>query len=106
MITELTNANYNEITAAAAGKPLVIEFYSPTCVHCKRTEAGLTELGEELGESAVIAKCDISAEGALAQRFDVTALPTLLFIKDGNVKNKLEGFTHKLIIAENLKKMG
>ncbi len=102
MITELTNANYNEITAAAAGKPLVIEFYSPTCVHCKRTEAGLTELGE----SAVIAKCDISAEGALAQRFDVTALPTLLFIKDGDVKNKLEGFTHKLIIAENLKKLG
>ena len=84
----------------------MIEFYSPTCVHCKRTEAGLTELGEELGESAVIAKCDISAEGALAQRFDVTALPTLLFIKDGDVKNKLEGFTHKLIIAENLKKLG
>ncbi|WP_410080657.1 protein disulfide isomerase family protein, partial [Ruminococcus sp.] len=37
MLTELTNQNYNELISA--DKPLVIEFYSPTCVHCKRTEA-------------------------------------------------------------------
>ena len=58
MLTELTNQNYNELISA--DKPLVIEFYSPTCVHCKRTEAGLNEAAEELGETAIIAKCDIT----------------------------------------------
>ncbi|WP_443713061.1 thioredoxin family protein [Ruminococcus sp.] len=103
MLTELTNQNYNELIAT--DKPLVIEFYSPTCAHCKRTEAGLKEAVEELGEIAVIAKCDITAQPDLAQRYDVTALPTLLFIKDGDIKNKLEGFTHKLIILDNIKRL-
>ena len=45
----------------------------------------------------------ISAD--LAKRYDVTALPTLLFIKNGDIKNKLEGFTHKLIILDNIKRL-
>ena len=81
MLTELTNQNYNELISA--DKPLVIEFYSPTCVHCKRTEAGLNEAAEELGKTAIIAKCDITSQPDLAKRYDVTALPTLLFIKNG-----------------------
>lgn len=103
MIKELTNQNYNEIISA--DKPLVIEFYSPTCVHCKRTETGLAEAADEQGENAVIAKCDITAQPELAARYDVTALPTLLFIKNGEIKEKTVGFTHKLIILENIKKL-
>jgi len=103
MLTELTNQNYNEIIST--DKPLVIEFYSPTCTHCKRTEAGLKENADEQGETAVIAKCDITAQPELAQRYDITALPTLLFIKNGDIKEKLIGFTHKLIIVENIKKL-
>lgn len=104
MLTELTNQNYNEVFSTE--KPLVVEFYSPTCTHCKRTEAGLHEVAEELGDKALIAKCDITANPSLAQQYDVSQLPTLLFIKNGNIREKLIGFTHKLIIAENIKKLG
>ena len=69
MLTELTNQNYNEVFSTE--KPLVVEFYSPTCTHCKRTEAGLNEVAEEQGENVVIAKCDITANPALAQQYDV-----------------------------------
>lgn len=102
MLTELTNQNYPDIIST--DKPLVIEFYSPTCAHCKRTEAGLTEAAEN-NENAVIAKCDITSQPDLALRYDISALPTLLFIKNGEVKEKLTGFTHKLIIEENIKKI-
>ena len=103
MLTEITNQNYNEVFSTE--KPLVVELYSPTCTHCKRTEAGLNEVAEEQGENVVIAKCDITANPALAQQYDVTQLPTLLFIKNGDIREKLVGFTHKLIIAENIKKL-
>lgn len=102
MVIEINSQNFNEVLNN--GKPLVIEFYSPTCVHCKRTEAGLTENSDEQDE-VVIAKCDITAEPEIAERYDITALPTLLFIKNGEIKEKLVGFTHKLIIAENIKKL-
>lgn len=103
MLTELTKNNHSQIIGT--DKPLLIEFYSPSCVHCKKTEAGLKEVAEEEGESLIVAKCDITAEPDLAEQYDVTALPTLLFIKDGDVREKLVGFTHKLIIGENIKKI-
>ena len=96
MIKELTNTNIGQILSITE-KPLIIEFYSPNCAYCKRTEAGIDELENENNTQAVFAKCDITKEPALAERYDVTALPTLLFIKNGNIKNKLTGFTHKLI---------
>lgn len=93
----------NEKEIFATDKPLVVEFYSPSCVHCKKTEAGLVENAAD--ENVLIAKCDITAEPAFAERYDVTALPTLLFIRNGEIKERLFGFTHKLIIAENIKKL-
>ncbi|MGN0632430.1 MAG: thioredoxin family protein [Oscillospiraceae bacterium] len=103
MLIELNGKNIDEVLNSE--KPLVIEFYSPACVHCKRTEAGLLENAKEQGDEVVIAKCDITAEEKLAQQYDVEVLPTLLFIKDGEVKERLTGFTHKLIIAENIRKI-
>lgn len=104
MIKELTNQNYDEIVSTEK-IPLVIEFYSPNCVHCKRTEVGINELDGE-GINALFAKCDVTQQTNIAEIYGVTALPTLLFIKDGDVKNMLVGFTHKLIIAEEIKKLG
>ena len=96
MLEKLTQDNYEKIIAGK-DKPVVI--------HCKMTEVGLLELAEEQKDAAVYAACDITEEQALAERFDITTLPTLLFIKNGDIKNKLTGFTHKLIIAEEIKKL-
>lgn len=104
MITELTQDNFEEITGNQE-KPVVVEFFSPACSHCKMTEVGLLELSNENPDIAVYTECDITQEEALAQRFDITALPTLLFVKNGDIKNKLIGFTHKQIILEEIKKL-
>ncbi len=104
MLEKLTQDNYEKIIAGK-DKPVVIDFFSPECRHCKMTEVGLLELAEEQKDAAVYAACDITEEQALAERFDITTLPTLLFIKKGDIKNKLTGFTHKLIIAEEIKKL-
>ena len=101
MLTQLTAANLGEVLKTE--KALVVEFYSPTCVHCKKTEAGLAEAAAN--DDVLIAKCDITEETALAEKYDITALPTLLFIKNGEIRERLVGFTHKLIIAENIKKL-
>lgn len=103
MIIEVTQNNIDDILNSSI--PTVVEFYSPDCGHCKRTEVGINELSEELGDSVQFAKCNIFEQESLAELYDITSLPTLLFVKNGNIKDKLIGFTHKLIIAENLKKL-
>lgn len=101
MLTQLTLSNLSEVLKTE--KALVVEFYSPTCVHCKKTEAGLVEIAAS--DDVLIAKCDITEQPALAEKYDITALPTLLFIKNGDIKERLVGFTHKLVISENIKKL-
>ncbi len=104
MIKKLTYENYDAIVKENT-KPLILEFYSPDCTHCKRLESVLDELSNELDDVSEFAKCDISEEPSLASMLDITTVPTLLFIKKGEVKEKLIGFTHKLIIHENIKKL-
>lgn len=103
MIQELNYQNYDAMLHS--GKPVVAEFYSQTCAHCKRTEVGLRELSEELGDSVLFAKCDIAAEPSLTAQLDVHSVPTLLFIRNGQIVDKKVGFTHKLIVAEAIKKL-
>ncbi len=103
MIKEITSSTFDEIILN--GKPVVIEFYSPTCVHCKRMEPALNEISDEQGDDCIIAKCDVTAAPDLAERFDITAVPTTLFFKDANVLDKLVGFAHKLIISQGIEKL-
>lgn len=103
-MTELTQTNADEILTH--GGIQVIEFYSPTCIHCKRTEAGIKELETDDSITAEFVRCNAANEIFLSERFDITALPTLLFLKEGEIKNKLVGFTHKLVIKDSLSRIG
>ena len=103
MVKELTYQNFDK--EIKKEMPVVVEFYSPTCAHCRQLEVSLNELSEELAQKAFFAKCNIAAEEALTAQWDITSVPTLLFLKDGEAKEKLIGYTHKLIIAENIKKL-
>ncbi|MBQ8078826.1 MAG: thioredoxin family protein [Oscillospiraceae bacterium] len=101
MFTEITPENFEAVLHGTPGA-LVVEFYSPTCGHCKRTEAGLRELEEP---QAAFARLDVLAHPELAELYEVTNLPTLLFLKDGELKNKLIGYTHPLVAAEEIRKL-
>ena len=64
-----------------------------------------TELSEETGNKVYFGKVLVSDELALADEYEITSVPTLLYFKDGEIREKSIGFTHKLIIAENIKKL-
>lgn len=103
MIKELTLNNFEQEINQKL--PVVVEFYSPTCTHCKKLAGALDKLSVELEQKAVFAKCNIADEQTLQAQYDITSVPTLLFIKDGQEKNKLIGEVHPLIIQEEIKKL-
>lgn len=85
--------------------PTVVEFYTPTCAHCKRLSAAIDSISGELGDTVTFAKVDIAQQTALQGRYDVTAVPTVLFIRNGEIKNRLVGEIHPLILQEEIKKL-
>ena len=103
MVNELTRENFDKTIRKHS--TVVVEFYSATCKHCKKLEAGITELSEEAGNDVYFGKVLIPDELSLADEYEISSVPTLLYFKDGEIREKSVGFTHKLIIAENIKKL-
>lgn len=102
MITEIIFNNFD--TEINREEPVVLEFYTSTCAHCKKLAGILDKLSNETA-GTFFGKCNVENEPGIQQRYDVSAVPTLLFIKKGEVKNRLVGEVHPLIIQEEIKKL-
>lgn len=88
-------------------KGLVLaDFYSDSCVPCKRLSPVLAEIEEEYGESISAVKININFDAELAEQYGVTAVPTIVFFKNGAEASRLGSPIKKADIAaviENLK---
>ena len=86
MVNELTRENFDK--AIKEHSIAVVEFYSATCKHCKKLEAGITELSEEAGNEVYFGKVLIPDQLSLAEEYEISSVPTLLYFKDGEIREK------------------
>ena len=100
-IVNLTNDNYAS-EAEGASVPVVIDFWSEHCGPCKMLSPVLDEVAAEIGDAAKVTKVDVMAERELAMKFGIRAVPTLIFMKDGEVKETKTGILMKDAIIEKL----
>lgn len=89
MALAITDANYAEL--AAQGKPMVLDFWATWCGPCRRIAPIIEALATDYADQVVIGKVDIEESEELAAKFGVRNIPTVLFIKDGEVVDKLVG---------------
>lgn len=101
---QVTSNNYQKILSSH-DTIHVIEFYSKLCGHCKMLQKELEELSRDSGEDIIFGRVDIEEEQFLFQKYDISSVPTILFIKNGEMKEKLVGYYPKVIINENIKKI-
>ena len=64
-----------------AGKLVIADFYSDSCVPCKRMSPLLAETEEEDTEGIKLVKLNINFDGETAQKYNVTSVPTLVFLR-------------------------
>lgn len=100
---ELTDQDYEQSLQGA--KIAVVEFYSPDCGHCKVMQKVLEKLEERTPETVQFFKIDILSSSQAAKKFDIAALPTFLFLKDGEIKEKFIGEKHELILEQAINKI-
>lgn len=101
---ELTNRNYPEHINEKSGIS-ILEFYSPSCTHCKKMEGAFTKLKETKEVDATFIKCNTADEGALALRYDISSVPTIVILDGGKEVNRFIGFTHPLILKDAVLKL-
>ncbi len=100
-VIEITRKNI-EKEVYQSKLPVVLDVYSSICPPCQKLSPIIEELSNECHNTYKFAKLNIDKEFNLGNQYKVRSLPTILFIKDNQVKGKITGFHTKEDIKENL----
>lgn len=70
---------------------VVIDFFATWCGPCKRIAPVFEDLADKFYPKVQFFKVDVDESGELVNLYDISAMPTFVFLKDGQVVKKVEG---------------
>ena len=91
---KIDEANFdNEVVKST--QPVVVDFWAEWCGPCKMIAPVLDEIAKEKAGSVKVGKVNVDDNQSLSMRYGIRAIPTLLFFKDGVVRDQVTGMTSK-----------
>ena len=97
---EITKTAYEELVQEE--KPIVLDFWATWCGPCRKIAPDVEALAAQYADQAVIGKVNVEEEDELAAQFGIRNIPTLLFIKGGQVVDKCVGAVPKSTIESKI----
>jgi thioredoxin 1 len=101
MALEITDSNFEEIVLKA-DKPVIVDFWAEWCGPCRMVGPIVAEIGEDYKEKAIVGKLDVDNNPGVASKYGIRNIPTILFFKDGEIKDKQVGAVPKSSLVKKL----
>ena len=100
---EITDTNF-ESEVVKSSTPVLVDFWAAWCAPCRALAPTIDSIATEYKGRVKVGKLDVDANGSTAARFNIRGIPTLLVIKDGQVKEQIVGAVGKEVITKALDK--
>ena len=100
-VIHVTTENFDR-DVVRSDVPAVVDFYADWCGPCRMLAPHLEKIADEYEGKVKVVKVNVDEESALAERFGITGIPTLIFFKDGRIAETVVGLLQPWILKEKL----
>lgn len=101
MAVEFTEANFEEL-AMQSDKPVLIDFWAEWCGPCRMVGPIVEEISNDYNGKAIVGKVNVDENPGISAKYGIRNIPTILFLKNGEVVDKSVGAVPKSILTGKL----
>ncbi len=99
-IITLTDKNFS---VQSKNKIILVDFWASWCAPCRMMAPVLNDVSNELDSTAFVGKVDVEANQALASKYKVRSIPTMILFKNGVEVNRFVGVKNKDFLINKIK---
>ncbi len=97
-----TESNFDEETSSGV---TLVDFWAPWCGPCRMQGPIVEEIAEEMAGKAKIGKLNVDENQAVAAKFGVSGIPTIIIFKDGKEAERFVGLHPKEVLVQKLEEL-
>lgn len=101
MAYQITDTNFQESVMDRDGLT-VIDFWAEWCGPCRMIGPIVEELSQEYDGKVLVGKVDVDNNPEVSMKYGIRSIPTILFVKNGEVVDKHVGATTKQVLANKI----
>jgi len=98
---ELIDQNFEQ-EVIKSEKPVLVDFWSPTCPPCLILGPIIEEIAREFEGKVKVGKLNVMENPETAKKYEIVGIPTIIIFKDGEVKERATGVRPKQVIVDKL----
>jgi thioredoxin 1 len=91
---DLDESNF-EREVTRSDKPVLVDFWAEWCGPCKLIAPLLDEIAREKADAIKVAKVNVDKNQSLSSKYNIRAIPSLLFFKNGQLRDQVTGMASK-----------
>jgi thioredoxin 1 len=104
MAIEINEANFEEVVMNS-DQPVMVDFWAEWCGPCRMIGPLVDKISDAYEGKAVVGKVNVDSNQEIAQKFGVRSIPTIVFIKNGEVVDKSVGVAPENVLTDKLDKL-